>query len=85
MCKLRCFVRNYGRDKIIDLVQYRRDQQVQKLAATGTDGLIDQATKKKYKAGQRQNRAYIERIQATLGVSSTVRKALAIREQIGNI
>ena len=85
MCKLRCFVRNYGRDKIIDLVQYRRDQQVQKLAATGTDGLIDQATKKKYKAEQRQNRAYIERIQATLGVSSTVRKALAIREQIGNI
>lgn len=26
MCKLRCFIRNYGGEKVIDLVNYRREQ-----------------------------------------------------------
>ena len=28
MCRLRCFIRNYGREKVIDLVNYRREQEL---------------------------------------------------------
>ena len=28
MCKLRCFIRNYGREKVIDLVNYRREREL---------------------------------------------------------
>lgn len=85
MCKLRCFVNNYGREKVVDLVRYRRKKALEPLAATGTDGMIDAPTKKHYTQEQQRNRAYIERIQATLALNSTVHKTLAIREQIGSI
>lgn len=82
MCKLRCYVRNYGRDKVIDLVRYRREKEMGRYAATGTEGMIDEKARRHYTAEQRQARSYIERIQATLAINSTARKTLAIREQI---
>ena len=85
MCKLRCYVRNYGRGKIVDLVRYRREQECLRQKAVGAEELIDQPAKIRYTAEQRRNRAYIERLQVTLQKGSTVRKILAIREQIGSI
>ena len=85
MCKLRCFVRNYGHEKIVDLVRYRREQECLRQKAAGCEELIDQPSKIRFTAEQRRNRAYIERLQATLQLGSTVRKTLAIREQIGSI
>ena len=85
MCKLRCYVRNNGRAKVVDLVKYRREKEMEKLPATGTDGMIDDVQRKKYTKAQREAYTYIEKIQATLGSTSTVRKILSIREQIGNI
>ena len=82
MCKLRCFVRNYGREKVIDLVQYRREKEMMQYAATGTEGMIDGEARRHFSKEQQQARSYIERMQATLALNSTARKTLAIREQI---
>lgn len=38
MCRLRCFIRNYGREKVIDLVNYRREQELVNAVSTGTEG-----------------------------------------------
>ena len=81
MCKLRCFIRNYGRD----LVNYRRERELSVAAATGTDGMIDESQRKRYTAKQKEAQRYAEALHVTLSGSSTVRKILAIREQIGNI
>ena len=85
MCKLRCYVRNNGRAKVVDLVKYRREKEMEQLPATGTDGMLDDKQRKKYTKAQREAYAYIERIQVTLGSTSTVRKTLSIREQISNL
>ena len=85
MCKLRCFIRNYGREKVIDLVNYRRERELETCAATGTDGMIDEPQRKKYTAKQREVQRYAEALHGTLAGNSTVRKILAIREQIGNL
>lgn len=85
MCRLRCFIRNYGREKVIELVNYRREKELEEMPATGTDGMIDAVVRKKYTAKQKEAYRYAERIHATLGERSTVRKILSIREQIGNI
>lgn len=85
MCKLRCFIRNYGREKVIDLVNYRREQELERCVATGTDGLIDELQKKKYTAKQREAQRYAEALHGTLAGNSTVRNILVIREQIGSI
>jgi len=85
MCKLRCYVKNYGEEKVLDLVQYRREREFQEqLPATGTDGLIE-PQRKKYTKKQREAFVYVEKMQAHLESSWTVRKTLAIREQIGSI
>lgn len=81
MSKLRCYEKNYGREKIIDLVKYSRKQR--KLARTGTDDCVEiKATLREIRAEHYvQARSYIDRIQATVpGV--TVAKMAAIREQI---
>ena len=85
MCKLRCFIRNYGREKVIDLVNYRREKELYAVAATGTDGMIEECQRKRYTKKQREVQRYAETLHVTLSKSSTVRKILAIREQIGNI
>lgn len=85
MCKLRCFIRNYGQEKVIDLVNYRREKEMSVTVATGTDGIIEECQRKRYTKKQREIQKYAETLHATLSGSSTVRKILAIREQIGNI
>ena len=85
MCHLRCYVRNNGREKIIDLVKYRREMAMADLEATGTDGMIEKSqVKRKYTKEQLITASYEERMRVTLE-GLTVRKTLAIREQIGNI
>lgn len=85
MCKLRCFIRNYGREKVIDLVSYRRERELTVTVATGTDGIIEECQRKRYTKEQREIQRYAETLHATLSASTTVRKILAVREQIGNI
>ena len=60
-----------------------RDREI--CAATGTDGMIDEPQRKKYTAKQREAQRYAEALHGTLSGKSTVRKILAIREQIGNL
>ena len=84
MCKLRCFIRNYGREKVIDLVNYRREKALETIIATGTYG-IDEPLRKKHTAEQKEAQRYAEVFHGTLSLNSTVRKTLAIREQLGNI
>ena len=87
MCRLRCYVRNYGAEKIVDLVQYRREKAFEKreVLATGTDGIIEPAKpKKRYSKAQKEVQKYFEAMQATIG-GYTVRKTLAIRQRINEI
>ena len=85
MCRLRCYVRNHGREKIIDLVRRRRELAMQAYLATGTEDIIPiRPIKKVYTKEQMISAAYEERMRAKIG-GLTVRKTLAIREQIGNI
>ena len=81
MSKLRCYEKNYGREKIIDLVKYSRQQR--KLARTGTDSVepVRVSLREIRDDHYNQARSYIERIQATIP-DGTVRKIAAIREQI---
>lgn len=85
MCRLRCFIRNYGREKVIELVNYRREKELGEIPATGTDGMIDTVVRERYTAQQREAQRYAEKMHATLGEKSTVRKILSIRNQLGNI
>lgn len=81
MSKLRCYERNYGREKIIDLVQYSRKQR--HLEKTGTDDAIAvKVSLQEIRCDHyNQARSYIDRIQATIP-HGTVRKIVSIREQI---
>lgn len=85
MCRLRCFIRNHGSGKVLELVNYRREKELGELPATGTEGMIETVVRKKYTEGQKEAYSYAERMHATLGERSTVRKILSIREQLGNI
>ena len=81
MSKLRCYEKNYGREKIIDLVKYSREQR--SLKRTGTDGaIIEQVTLRQIKAEHyNQAKSYIERIQTTIP-GYTIRKSINIREHL---
>ena len=81
MSKLRCYERNHGEEKIIDLVRYSREQRI--LKRTGTEDVsvekisMNEIMKEHYN----QSHSYIERIQATMpGLTS--RKAASIRTQL---
>lgn len=85
MCRLRCLTQNYGSDKIIDLVLYRRQLAARQPAATGTDGMIDPAqTKARLTKSQREMAPYWEKLQASIG-GLTVRKTLAIRNRLNGL
>ena len=85
MCRLRCYVRNHGREKIIELVRHRRELAMQAYLATGTENAIPiQVPKKTFTKDQLLSAAYEERMRVKIG-GVTVKKMLAIREQIGNI
>lgn len=79
MSKLRCYERNNGRSKIIELVKYSRYQS--KLAATGTEDILPKEINMREMLADHYNQAnsYIDRIQAHIPFG-TVKKALAIRE-----
>ena len=85
MCRLRCYIRNYGREKVIDLVNYRRELELMAAGATGTEGMIEESQRRQYTAAQREAMKYAEVLHGSIAGRSTVRKILAIREQIGNI
>jgi len=89
MCRLRCFVRNYGSEKIIDLVRYRREKvfQEQHQLATGTDGAFVESEAKVRRTRSRSELAkYFDALQVTIGGPySTVRKTFAIRERLSEI
>lgn len=84
MCKLRCFVRNHGREKIVDLVKYRREKELAELKATGTEDVVVELPKEKFSLEQKRAYAYVEKLQATIG-GNTVRKTLAIRQRLNDI
>ena len=81
MSKLRCYEKNYGRGKIIELVRYSREER--KMKRTGTDDVepkqlqLQQICAEHYN----QSKSYIERIQATIP-GMTARKKASIRGQI---
>lgn len=81
MSRLRCYEKNHGREKIIELVRYSREQR--KLKRTGTEDIsvkkipMDKLLKEHYD----HERSYIERIQARIpGLTS--RKRASIRMQL---
>lgn len=81
MSKLRCYERNYGRGKIIELVKYSRERR--KLERTGTDDIpVKELTLHEIlREHSNKSRGYIDNIQATVpGI--TTRKIFSIRNQI---
>ena len=81
MSKLRCYEKNYGREKIIDLVKYSREQR--SLKRTGTDDIVlEKVSLCQIKAEHyNQAKSYIERIQTTIP-GQTSRKMMKIRENL---
>ena len=81
MSKLRCYERNCGREKIIELVRYSRE--MRKGLRTGTDNLqLERLSLREIRAEHYdQAKSYIERIQATIpGI--TAKKTASIRTQL---
>ena len=81
MSKLRCYEKNYGREKIIELVKYSRKQR--ELKKTGTDNeIIEKVTLRQIRSEHYdQAKSYIQRIQATIP-GLTARKNASIRTQL---
>jgi peroxiredoxin len=82
MSKLRCYEHNYGREGIINLVRYSREQK--QLKATGTDSIpVKEVSLREIKAEYySQARSYIDRLQAHIP-GLTAKKAASIRTQLG--
>ncbi|MCR4866080.1 MAG: ISLre2 family transposase [Lachnospiraceae bacterium] len=81
MSKLRCYERNYGRERIINLVRYSRD--VQKGYRTGTSYEVMKQFSLREVTAEHRNKArgYIEAVQATIP-GMTAKKTAAIRTQL---
>lgn len=81
MSKLRCYERNYGREGIINLVRYSREQRL--LAATGTDCIpVKEVTLREIREEHyNQAKSYIDRLQAHIP-GMTAKKSAAIRTQL---
>lgn len=81
MSKLRCYERNHGREGIINLVRYSREQR--KLPATGTDNdMVKVVTLREIRTEHYdQARSYIERMQAHIP-GLTAKKTASIRTQL---
>ena len=81
MSKLRCYERNYGRDGIINLVRFSREER--KLKATGTDCVpVKEVTLRQIRADHYdQAKSYIERIQVHIP-GLTAKKTASIRTQL---
>ena len=85
MCHLRCYVRNHGKEKIIDLVRYRREQELARRKMTGTEDILEATAIRKHRTKtQKEIGRYWEKMQVSIG-GDTVRKTLAIRERIAEL
>ena len=80
MCRLRCSLKSYGDEKIIDLVRMRRERACRVLKATGTEdaAAVPAAPVRHYTKQRQEAAAYAERIHAELGGLLT-RKRISIR------
>lgn len=86
MCQLRCYVKDYGEEKILELVKYRRSHKQEE--ATGTEGIPVRPNRGYMRSlllhSHDNDRVYIEKLLATIP-SIDIRKKLAIRERLGGI
>ena len=86
MCQLRCYVKDYGEEKILELVKYRRSHKHEE--ATGTEEISVRPNRGYMRSlllhSHDNDRVYIEKLQATIP-SIDIRKKLAIRERLGGI
>ena len=66
VCKLRCFIWNYGRksDRFGELS--KRERELSVTVATGTDEIIEECQRKRYTKKQIEILKYTETLQATL-------------------
>ena len=84
MSRLRCFVRNSGEAKIIDLVSYIRKQKFEAKNGTYDSGICKERFIRTNRDNYDQARSYIDRLQATMpGI--TARKSFSIRNRLGLI
>ncbi len=81
MSKLRCYERNYGREGIINLVRYSREQNLRK--ATGTDSIpVKEISLREIRREHyNQARSYVDRLQAHIP-GLTAKKTVSIRTQL---
>ena len=86
MCGLRCYVRDYGEDKIIDLVHYRRENKELKVAgAEEMTFKFERGYMNTLLHGQHNSdRVYIEKMQATIP-SVEIKKIVSIRNHLSGI
>ena len=81
MSRLRCYERNHGREKIIELVRYSREQRMMKRTGTEDVCIKEISMKEIMREHYDQSRSYIDRIQATIP-GLTARKTASIRTQL---
>ena len=86
MCRLRCLVKSEGENKIIDLVEARRNRLFEEREATGTEGLqVDGATvMRKLTQEQKKTAYYAERMHASFNNTLT-RKKIAIKLHLSDL
>ena len=86
MCQLRCYVKDYGEEKILELVKYRRSHKRE--GARGTEVITVRPNRGYMRSlvlhRHDSDQVYIEKMQATIP-SIDIRKKLAIRERLGGI
>ena len=81
MSKLRCYERNHGREKIIDLVRYSREKRL--LKRTGTEDVVIKRLQLRNVVAEHYNQShsYIDRLQVQIP-GLTARKTACIRSQL---
>lgn len=77
----RCYERNYGREKLIDLIRYSREQRSMK--RTGTDNIVVEKVSMREIMTDHydQSRSYIDRLQVTIP-GLTAKKMASIRTNL---
>ncbi len=86
MCRLRCLVKSEGENKIIDLVEARRNRKYEEQKATGTEGLqVEERTvRRKLTQAQKETAYYAERMHASFSNLLT-RKKIAIKLHLNDL
>lgn len=89
MCMLRCYIKNEGEEKVLDLVRFRRKkvlmEQKKALPATGTDGIAEELREvSPHRKMHTEVARYFDTIQASI-FGNTAKKTMAIREHLRGI